>query len=291
MTADTPYSYRASVKSDVSDELINTYVVRPIAGLIVFALYRTPVIPNQVTLAGVVVGLVSAVMYGFDTPSATVAAGILLWMKDVLDSADGQLARAKGMHSRAGRFLDSIGDFAVNLAVFAMITLVLLSRTGSPGVLLLGIAGFLGISLRISYHVLYQVSFLHQENAYALNRTNEELREEDRRGDPFTVRLQSLYQILYGWQDRLMACLDRWCRRTVPSKEEIIHQWYRDQIGLRISGFLGMGTEVCVLVIFSVMDRLELYLFFNAIVQNGLWLAAIAYRRLILAPRLHRMGA
>jgi phosphatidylglycerophosphate synthase len=288
MITGTPYSYRASVKSDVSDELINTYVVRPIAGLIVFALYRTPVTPNQVTLAAVAVGLISAAMYGFGTPSATVAAGILLWMKDVLDSADGQLARAKGMYSRAGRFLDSIGDLAVNLAVFAMITMVLVSRTGSPVVLLLGIAGFFGVSLRISYHVFYQVSFLHQENVYRLNRTNEELRDEDRRLDPFTVRLQSIYQVLYGWQDRLMAHLDRWCRSTVLLEGESAHQWYRDQIGLRITGFLGMGTEVCVLVIFSVINRLELYLCFNAIVQNGLWLVALVYRRLILAPGLHR---
>ena len=51
MSSPPPYSYDLSVKSDISDELINVYVMRPAAGLLVRALYRTSITPNQVTLA------------------------------------------------------------------------------------------------------------------------------------------------------------------------------------------------------------------------------------------------
>jgi len=288
MTTLTPYSYKGSVKSDISDELINTYLVRPIAGFIVFLLYRTRISPNQITIAAIVAGLIAAVLYGYSSAPTTFAAGILLWTKDVLDSADGQLARARGTFSRAGRFLDSIGDFVVNLAVFTAITATLCLESGSAVFLILGIVGFLGISLRISYHVFYQVSFLHLEGAYTLNRTSEEIRQEDQEANQFTLHLQQIYLVMYGWQDRFMERLDSWCRGMIPWKTEASRRWYSDQIGLRMSGLLGMGTELFLLVVFSLLDRLDWYLYINAFLLNGLWLATVIYRRRVLAPHLTR---
>jgi len=43
------YSYSASIKSNISDEPVNVYLQRPIAGLVVRLLFNTPVTPNQVT--------------------------------------------------------------------------------------------------------------------------------------------------------------------------------------------------------------------------------------------------
>ena len=57
------YSYRDSVKSDKSDELINTYLLRPIAGVIVWALYYTPITPNQVTIISILSGIIAAFFY------------------------------------------------------------------------------------------------------------------------------------------------------------------------------------------------------------------------------------
>src|SRR5207249_4258573 len=134
----------------------------------------------------------------------------LVSAKDILDDADGQLARAKQMYSRRGRFLDSIGDFAVDLALFAAISFTLFHS--HPSVIFLGPLGLLGITLRVSYHVYYQASFLHLQDRYKLNRIIEEVTDEDRRGDPVALRLQLLFNAIYSWQDRLMDRIDRWCR-------------------------------------------------------------------------------
>jgi phosphatidylglycerophosphate synthase len=157
------------------------------------------------------------VLYAQGTPAWTAAAGILLSCKDMLDSADGQLARAKKAFSRAGRFLDSIGDITVNVAVFAAIawTLTFLREGAGLWVVPAWGAAFLFLSLRVSYHVLYQTSFLHLSAAYTGNRTSEEIRDEDLKADSSTVALQRVFLLLYGWQDRLMARLDRWSRLGV----------------------------------------------------------------------------
>jgi phosphatidylglycerophosphate synthase len=276
------YHYRASVKSDASDELINTFLLRPAAGILVRLLYPTAVTPNQVTIAAILAGLLAAVLYFHGGSLAVGLAGATLTLKDLLDSADGQLARAKGKFSRAGRFLDSIGDIVVNFAVFAAIAATFLREGASGMVLLECAAAFLGVSLRVSYHVFYQTAFLHLASAYQENRLSEEIREEDLQSDRLTLRLQRIFLFLYGWQDAIMARLDRWCRGDV----EPASAWYGDVTGVRLSGFLGMGTELMLLTVCSIAGRLDIYLTANIVGMNMVWGFAVGYRRFGLRSRL-----
>src|SRR3989339_1041317 len=165
-----PYEYKNTLKSSLSDELINTYLLRPVAGFIVSLLYKTSVTPNQVTVASTVAGLIAAAIYLNNEALTTAVAGLMVTVKDVLDSADGQLARAKGQYTRIGRFLDSTGDFVVDLALFGALGWILYRSTGDTWMLMLAAMGLFGITLRVSYHVFYQTSFLHFEDQYVNNR-------------------------------------------------------------------------------------------------------------------------
>lgn len=283
------YRYRASVKSDLSDELINTYLLRPLAGLLVRLLYNTPATPNQVTIVAILAGIAAAVFYALGTETAIMTAGLLVTAKDLLDSADGQLARAKSLYSRSGRFLDSIGDVVVNFFIFTAIGLTFYRTTGDWMPVVLCGTGFVGITLRVSYHVFYQASYLHLEGAYEKNRIIEEITDEDRRGERAALQLQKLFVAIYGWQDRLMLRIDEWCRRG-RFDEDFRERWYSDKAGLRLSGFLGFGTELFLLTLCSLVNRLELYLFLNLGVMNALLVCSVAYRRWVLAARITSSG-
>jgi phosphatidylglycerophosphate synthase len=279
--------FKQSLKSDsfYADELINIFLLRPIAAMIVWLMYPTRITPNQVTVAAILAGLLAAYLYTFNTPSAFVAAGLLVTAKDILDDADGQLARAKEMYSRRGRFLDSIGDFVVDVAIFSAITSVVYQTHPTIGTILLGILSLFGLTLRVSYHVFYQVSFLHLENRYKLNRITEEITESDRKGDSVALRLQQIFLFMYGWQDRFMYRLDQWCRGK-NFDEKLLPTWYSDKFALRLSGLLGFGTEFAVLSLCSVLNELYLYLLLNVFVMNGVWLLSIFYRRVVLSSNL-----
>jgi phosphatidylglycerophosphate synthase len=300
------YSYKKSLKSDISDELINTYVLRPMAGLIVWVIYGTSVTPNQVTIASIIAGLVAAIFYLKGTPEAFVVAGLLVTLKDLLDSADGQLARAKHQYSRVGRFLDSIGDFVVNAAVFSAIGWTLYQASGNLWKLVLALLGLIGISLRVSYHVFYQVNYLHLQKLSANNRISEEIREEDLKKGGVELVLQRIFQRIYGWQDRCMVCIDRWSyggnfrkphentsRNSFKKSFCEFHQrrqeWYSDFISLRLSGLLGFGTELFLLMLCSVFNRLELYLYLNFFLMNGILILCVLYRRYVLLRNLQAM--
>ncbi len=282
-------AFKKSLKSDAfhADEVINIYLLRPLASLIVWILYPTRVTPNQITMTAILIGIGSAVAYAEGSPGGILVGGFLILLKDILDDADGQLARVKQMYSRRGRFLDSIGDIVVNLFVFTAITMTIYQGHPSVFTILLGIASLMGITLRVSYHVFYQVSYLHLEERYTMNRLTEEITDEDRRGDTVVYRLQQIFTLIYGWQDRLMLKIDRWCRgRTADDAD--ISKWYGDRIGLRLSGLLGFGMEYAVLAFCSWMNSLYLYLYLNVFIMTGILLISVFYRRIWLAGRKKR---
>jgi phosphatidylglycerophosphate synthase len=283
------YDYKKTLKSSLSDELINTYLLRPVAGLIVWILYPTSITPNQVTIASTVVGVIAAGFYLQNDAVSTGLAGLLVTLKDVFDSADGQLARAKQQYSRIGRFLDSIGDFIVNLAVFAAMGWVLFTSTGNIWMIVLALLGLLGISLRVSYHVYYLASYLHLEEKYQVNRITEEITNEDRKQDSLTITLQRVFQLIYGWQDRLMLRIDNWCSGGRTDKEFGL-RWYSDAVGLRLSGLIGIGTELFLLMLCSVFNDLQLYLLLNAFLMNSILFVSIFYRRWYLRPTIALKG-
>ena len=281
--------FKQSLKSDAyyADEIINIYLLRPLAAVIVWILFPTRVTPNQVTSFAILVGFAAAYTYTLNTASAFAIAGLLVIAKDVLDDADGQLARAKGMYSRRGRFLDSIGDFIVDIAIFTAITLRVYQNQPGAGTIALGFLSLMGITLRVSYHVFYQVSFLHLEERYKLNRIAEEITGEDRKGDAVALRLQQVFLLIYGWQDRLMYRIDRWCRGPAKAgNDEQLSAWYSDRFGLRISGLLGFGTEFVLLAVCSVFNQLYLYLLLNVFLMNGIWLLSVFYRRILRAKNI-----
>ena len=278
------YSYKNSLKSDASDELVNVYLQRPLAGLITFAAFPTPIAPNHLTLLAIFFGILGGVLLAVPVAHMTLAA-VCFYLKDILDSADGQLARAKQLFSRRGRFLDSIGDFVVNLSLFGGISFFLIRSGISPASsLLVGIIGFLGVSLRVSYHVFYQTSFLHGKGEYETNRVIEEILPKDLREDAVTLRLQRVFVFLYGWQDRMMMRIDRWCAGGEPGLQG--ERWYQNRGALRLSGALGIGTEYVILSICLLLHEMRLYLAFTIVVLNAVWLMSIFYRKVVLSKRI-----
>jgi phosphatidylglycerophosphate synthase len=277
------YSYRSSLKSRRSDELINTYMMRPLAGVLVRLLFPTPVTPNHVTIASIAAGCIAAFCLSRGTPEFAAGGGLFIFLKDLLDTADGQLARARGLYTRLGRFLDSIADIVVNLLLFAALGATLSEQTKDPMIWPLTLLGFLGLSLRVSYHVFYLTSYLHLQELYTTNRTTEAITAEDREVGGPTLFLQRLFLLCYGWQDGLMVWLDRKCGRAAFRTEAQVQLWYSDHIGLRLSGFLGIGTELFLLALFALFHRMEFYLWWNVAIMNGIWAGTILYRKAFLS--------
>ena len=118
-------------------ELVLELVFRPLSNALVPVLRRLGVSPPAVVLANAATGLAAAVVLA---RGELVAAAVLLQVKTLLDNTDGQLARATGRVTLAGRYLDTIADLVVNAAVFVALGYV----TGRP---VLALVGFVALTL------------------------------------------------------------------------------------------------------------------------------------------------
>lgn len=123
------YQHEKALKPIEVEEPVDYYLYRRIAAVFVRWVYHTRITPNQITLLSLVAGLAGAVaLYrGWILPST---AGLLLFAASILDCADGQLARSKGISSPAGRLLDGIVDFAVTVGIYIAAASWLADATG-----------------------------------------------------------------------------------------------------------------------------------------------------------------
>jgi phosphatidylglycerophosphate synthase len=97
-------------KGPIVEEWADRRFFRPVGWRIARALAPTRVSPDAVTLASLVVGLVAGHLFWYARVWLD-ATGVLLFVaSDILDSADGQLARLRGTSTRTGRILDGVSD-------------------------------------------------------------------------------------------------------------------------------------------------------------------------------------
>ena len=112
-------------------------------------LAKTPVTPNQVSLASFAIALASLALFlgGYN-----IWAGVAAQASSIVDGADGDLARLKGMATRFGGFFDAVLDRYADVAIIGGLaywsaTYEAKASSGFVGlVALLAIAGALMIS-------------------------------------------------------------------------------------------------------------------------------------------------
>ena len=125
---------------------LNKYVNRKASEPMARLLAKTRVTPNQVSWAAFGIAILSFISFVL---GQNITGGLLVQLSSVVDGADGDLARLKGMTSKFGGFLDSVLDRYVDILLVLGLTLWSLSHESYPGIWLVSfaaIAGTFGIS-------------------------------------------------------------------------------------------------------------------------------------------------
>jgi len=104
------------MRRDLSEPIVR-YVQEPAAKPLVYTFKETPVTPNQVTALSALLAITAAYFLSLGDSRSMVQGGIIFEISLILDSVDGELARAKGMTSDWGRIVDGIGDYVSSIAI------------------------------------------------------------------------------------------------------------------------------------------------------------------------------
>jgi phosphatidylglycerophosphate synthase len=241
---------------------------RPAALWLVRVLLDSSILPWHLTLAFTGVGLAAAVLFALDR--WLWVAGVLLLLKSLLDAADGSLARARRKPSRVGRFLDSVCDFGVTVAVFAGIAAGQHARTGKNDWLLAALA-VLCATLQCSLYNYYCVRYRAQTGGDLTSHVAEIASDGYPGDNPTALKiLHTLYGLIYRWQDALMAQLDgRLAPPSAPLKPAF----------LTATTVLGLGSQLLVTAVCAALGQPVWALWTFVTVFNGYALALLVLRR------------
>lgn len=108
------------------------------------ALALLPITPNQITLASLVAALLAAWGYMQGTYGWAVAGGLAFSLSYLLDNADGEIARLKGLQSRFGEYFDTFVDWLAHAAFFVGLGMGALAAGGAEIWLWMGAVAALG---------------------------------------------------------------------------------------------------------------------------------------------------
>ena len=244
---------------------------RPFGYWVVDRLVNTSVTAIHVTVAFIAVGFFASYLYFVDTFAATAVAGVLLLLKSGLDAADGALARAQNRPSKVGRFLDSVGDFAVNVTVIAAITATLDFSVA------VGILFFLAVLASVTWqgtvYNFYYVTYRWQHGGDTTSSTDESKLDDNLApwDNVHVLRvLHRLYLIIYAWQDKWMENVEKALGTTDTKISKNFMVW---------CSVLGLGAQLAIISLFSFINKPEWALYSFLIVFNLYWIGLVFYRR------------
>ncbi len=107
----TQTDIKATFKSTDTEERIDILFYRPIGYWMAIVAEKWRITPNQITVVSIILGIISGVFFFFNDLYLNITGMLILMIANMLDSADGQLARMTGQTSALGRWLDgAAGD-------------------------------------------------------------------------------------------------------------------------------------------------------------------------------------
>ena len=130
------YNHKSAIKPAQVEELVDFYVNRKLAAIVVQPLMNTAITPNQLTLASTLFGGFACLALARGTVHGAALGALSILLAMVMDCADGQLARARGGGTRLGRIFDGLADyinaFGAHLGLLLFVYHTNLSLFGRP---------------------------------------------------------------------------------------------------------------------------------------------------------------
>lgn len=123
--------FKSSLKGYDAEEILDLYFFRPLSFLFVKLIYSTNITPNQISVVSMLFGILTGILFGFGSYQFFVFGAIALLISNILDCADGQLARLKKNGTGIGRIIDGFIDYVTGLSIFAGIGIGLSVATGN----------------------------------------------------------------------------------------------------------------------------------------------------------------
>ena len=264
------------MKDTAVEEVVDLIFFRPLAFILVKAIYRFPITPNQLSVLSMIAGIVSGVFYAIGNRQGFLMGGLFYGLAHVLDCCDGMIARLKNCGTPIGRIVDGWTDYVTGTAVYIGLLIGLLNSSlllpASPWVLMIPAAIFLAIhSMVVDY---YRLEFLAhglgkansiREDMETFSRHMEQLKKE--KGHYLEILLLAFY---LGYT-RIQV------KHAKPGKKYAMAGYYDANKRLVfLWNWIGAATHIFVLIVASLLYEPNLFFFYILGVAN-VWMLIMGF--------------
>ncbi|MDZ4712554.1 MAG: CDP-alcohol phosphatidyltransferase family protein [bacterium] len=274
--------FKQSLKTVDSEEILDLVIFRPVSFILVKLIYNTNITPNHISIVALVFGILSGVLYGFGTHQFFILASASFFICNTLDCMDGQLARLKKNGTKIGRVIDGFIDYITSVSVFLGLGIAMTHITGDPLyswalTVAAGISKALQNMFFDNYRNMYLEYVYHK--ASSLDDEIKEYTEEKERlqninGKAIEKVLISLYLAYSNFQKK----------STKHIELKVTPETYKagNKLLLRMWSWIGSTTHMVVLIIFSIMDRIDLYLIASITIGNIIFLILLLWQKSVI---------
>ncbi|HVN57018.1 MAG TPA: CDP-alcohol phosphatidyltransferase family protein [Bacteroidales bacterium] len=255
--------YKSSLKMPEVEELLDVWIYRPLAFLLVKLIYPTAITPNNLTFFAIIMGAAGACFYFTGTPAGLQMGAAFYFLFNVFDCADGQLARLKKNGTAAGRIIDGIADYIVAVLIFSGLTLGYKgSQISNSDFIILIIISAVSIIFQevlVDYHrTRFLDSVLSRQNTF--NEGLQVFRDEYAmlsgvRGKWFDRAIIYIY-IKYSYVQSRIVARNRFGRQIESSPEEYFK---KNSLIMRFWVLMGPTAKISTMIICSLINRFDIY--------------------------------
>lgn len=295
--------YKSSLKAVEVEEIFDLVLFRPLAFIFVKATFSFNIKPDQVSVVAMVFGSAAGVLFGFGSYTLVMVGAVLYFLSNVLDCADGQIARLKRNGTKVGRIVDGFIDYIVSTFVFFGIAFGLVNQFSEGNISLWGnsfleinpytyiwlisIAGGISSAMQAFYFDFYRNKFLEVSFGKASGVIDEinEFEEEKRKfiKDPeYANFMEKVLIHVYLWYSRLQLNIQKDHEHSTNGDKPDAKVYYmKNKLLLRLWSFMGSTTHITLCVVFGFMNNLEAFLIFCILPLNLLMLSLYFIQRIV----------
>jgi hypothetical protein len=254
--------YKNSLKHIEAEEPLDLYFFRIVSFLFVKIILPFPITPNQISIAALVMGVISAVFYSFGSNEAFFIAAIFYAIYYLFDLSDGQVARLKKNGTRIGRIVDGIADYVTHISIYIGLGIGL---GNEPSTWLLVIATLICLMVQVILFDFYRNRYLE----YTLGEVNlfgDDLKQFQQEYEKLKitpgVKIEKLIYYLYL---RYLAVqqffISKAAKGDKNKKYDTVDFLKKNKLIIRLWSFMGSSLHITLLLVMSVLNRIDLYFY------------------------------
>ncbi len=261
--------YKKSLKLVEAEEPLDLFFYRIISFFFVKIILPFPITPNQISIAALFMGVISAVFYAFGTQEAFIIAAIFYAIYYLFDLSDGQVARLKKNGTRIGRIVDGIADYVTHLSIYIGLGIGLGNELNTWILVFVTLLCLMGhVILFDFYRSRYLEYTLGVVNLFGddLKQFQQEFEELKKSPGNKTEKMVYLLYLKYVVVQRFF--ISKAAKEQKNKKFDKVDFLKKNKLMIRLWSFMGSSLHITLLIIMSVLNRIDLYLYGILIIIN-----------------------